>query len=170
MAERKVSLNHNDVNEIKAIVSPILGKSAWDASLGFGSFITVEFGLPIKPTENAKYLRGEWHLWVKHAFWRLEENNRVLVGSEDDRKTLGEKLKAINGLNLEVFDINPVTYETVFLFGGRVKLSVIPTSYLQNEYEYWTLYTPQRKVLLAGPGMEFRYEDSSNDLNRNASS
>jgi len=161
MITSKAKLGSADMDEIKAIISPILGMKAWDVSLGYGSFVTTEFGSPIKPTDQSKYLRGEWHLWVKHSFWRLEQNNQVLVASEDNRKELAENLKIINGLQLNTFDINPITFETSLLFGDKVKLLVIPTSYLQDEYEYWTFYTPERKVLIAGPGMEYQYKDSS---------
>jgi hypothetical protein len=170
MLAKNTHLSSTDIQNITTIISPILGMKVWDVMLGYGSFVTAEFGSPIKPTERSNYLRGEWHLWVKHSFWRLEENGSVLVASEDNRKELANYLKTISGLNLDAFDINPITFEVNLLFGNKSKLSIIPTSYLQDEYEYWALYTPVRKVLLAGPGMQYRYIDSSREADQTTSS
>lgn len=43
-----MSINPTERNLIEAKISPLLGHKAWGVSLGHGSFITLEFGNPVK--------------------------------------------------------------------------------------------------------------------------
>lgn len=71
-------------------LAPLIGKMAWEAAAGFGSFVTLEFGEPHlevlhEPMESSSEsekvrrlmrrrsvkLHGDWHFWIEHAGWRL---------------------------------------------------------------------------------------------------
>lgn len=158
MNSKKLKLTPNDLNEISNIISPIIGQNAWGVKLGYGSFITANFGSLIDLGDNIS--SGEWHLWIRHSYWRLEKENQVLVASEDDRVNIEKYVSVINGLKLDAFEINPSTLETFFSFSEDVKVVVTPTSYLQDKYDYWLFFTATRNVLTIGPGIKFSYENA----------
>ena len=158
MDSKKLKLTPNDLVEISNIISPVVGQNAWGVKLGYGSFITANFGSLIDLGDNIS--SGEWHLWVRHAYWRLEKENQVLVASEDDRENIEKYVSVISGLKLDTFEINPSTLETIFSFSEGVKVVITPTSYLQDKYDYWLFFTATGNVLTIGPGIKFSYENA----------
>lgn len=44
--------NDNDL-KIRKILMPIFGKEAWGTELGIGSFLTIEFGRPVKTEDKS---------------------------------------------------------------------------------------------------------------------
>jgi hypothetical protein len=140
----------------------MLGQSAWGVSLGYGSFVTMEFGAPVKRENPRKKVHGEWHLWIRYGFWRLQKGDFVLAGSEDDRSELIQQLEKLNGLSFQMVDIDPITFESKFFFSDDMMLIVIPANYLPSNLDYWMLYTNEDKVLVAGPGLRYKivnYDD-----------
>jgi hypothetical protein len=43
------------------VLAEVVGLTAWGAALGYGSFVTIEFG---KEVADRNGRPGEWHLWV----------------------------------------------------------------------------------------------------------
>ena len=37
---------------------------------------------------GSKKIHGEWHLWPYNCAWRLEEGDKILAASEDERNNL----------------------------------------------------------------------------------
>lgn len=68
----------------KNLFSEVIGLEARNAQLGYGSFITFDFGKDIlikgKKSSN-DFEIGEWHLWVYMCTWRLEQNGDPIVGA-----------------------------------------------------------------------------------------
>jgi hypothetical protein len=83
----------------------------------------------------------------------------VLVGSEDSRPLLKETIRIFDGLSIQSIDINAYTFETVFNFEKDICLKTFPISY-SNDDEYWWLFTPIRKVFIAGPGISWTYQSA----------
>src|SRR5437773_10091658 len=117
----------SDLSRIQEVISPLLGQQAWDVSLGYGAFLTAEFGAPHEETLRTRrgprqYRHGDWHLWVYGAVWRLEEAGRVIAGCEDDREALATTVRRLNGLALQRVDIDALALDTVFIFDGNITL------------------------------------------------
>jgi hypothetical protein len=142
----------SDESAIHAHVSPLIGRPAWRVRVGYGSFLTMEFGEPIWQAlgrTEEMMVRGEWHLWIKHAAWRLEDDRVVLAGSADDRGALGLAVERLEGLVLRDVTVSGPALDTVFVFEGRLVLRVLADT---TESEHWLLFVPDGNVLVVGPG------------------
>lgn len=155
-----MSVTEADIHYIQEKFIPLQGKRAWGASLGIGSFVTIEFGEPLSPTGNKGRTHGEWHLWIYNSAWRLEEENKkVLAASEDPRSKLEVAIQRLEGLAFYSVKLFTPALETVFTFEQGVVLRVFPI--YSEEFEHWMLYTPDGNVLVAGPGSSWSYQSSS---------
>ena len=87
----------------RSVFPQICGRVAWQAKRGFGTFITMEFGLPSlsvrearsiqeldrrRKTRSARVLSrrkvtvsGGWHLWVQYASWKIVRKGSVIASS-----------------------------------------------------------------------------------------
>ena len=148
-----------DIQEIEAKISSILGKTAWGVSLGVGSFVTLEFGNPIQQSVELQRTHGEWHLWIYCCEWRLEEGDKVLAASEDERTKIETAIQRLEGMALQSIDILRPAWDTIFKFEDDVILRLF--SVHSEDYENWMLYTPDGNVLTIGPGASWSYESSS---------
>ncbi len=92
-----MTITSEDIRNIQARLAPILGKKAWQVSLGIGSFVTMEFGAPLPPRGDGEQIRGEWHLWIMYCAWRLDNPHRVLAACEDSREHLTTAVQALEG-------------------------------------------------------------------------
>jgi hypothetical protein len=147
-----------EILKINKIIQPLMGNEAWGVKLGVGSFITMEFGAPV--TKSAKYVHGEWHLWIYCCGWYLENPNHIFIGSEDPRDILKSEVTVLEGLRLENILISPIAFETNFLFSNGKVLHTFPLNFI-DPCEYWKLFTPNGKVLILGPAKHWSYEDAS---------
>ena len=154
-----MTITERDILEIQAIIKPLLGKKAWGVFLGFGSFITLQFGSSVPLERMPKLPHGEWHLWITYCAWRLEEKDVFLAGCEDPRPELEQAVQHMEGLPLCSVLITAPAMETVLTFGDGVVLRLFPVHSI--EAESWKLYTPDGKVLCIGPGAKWSYKSSS---------
>jgi hypothetical protein len=160
-----MAVTEKDIIDIQNIISPLLGKRVWGADLGFGSFVTLEFGTPLAIEKSPKRPRGEWHLWVMYCAWRLESRTEVMAGSEDPRFKLKEAVRQMDGLALRSVTITAPALETSLTFDEGVVLHLFPI--YTAEFEHWLLFDPTGKVLSIGPNMTWSYESSNKPPRRN---
>ncbi|MFF1868563.1 hypothetical protein [Kitasatospora herbaricolor] len=138
-----------DLTEAQRRISPLLGQRAWNVRRGIGSFVTIEFGRPLKPDANGN-VHGEYHLWIMMAAWRLETADQVIVGSED--QDLDQALARLEGRLLTEVLIRPPALETRFDFAG-LRLETFPIYRRdpeEGEYDHWILWLGDGDVLVAG--------------------
>lgn len=147
-----------NVQEIQAKVEPLLGQKAWGVSLGFGSFLTLEFGQPLPPSKERQKIHGEWHLWLYNCAWRLEEWDKILAASGDERDKIETAIHRLENLTLQSVDLLPPAWDAVFTFEHLVILRLFAT--YSQDYEHWFLYAPDGNVLAVGPGSFWSYESS----------
>jgi hypothetical protein len=119
----------------------------------------MEFGSPIPPLNQKGRVHGEWHLWIYDCAWRLDEGNTVLVASEDERSKIERAIQCIEGRILTSVVVVPPALETSFDFENKIVLHLFPI-YTEN-VEHWMLFTPEKKVLVIGPGTNWSYDESS---------
>jgi hypothetical protein len=134
------------------LAKALVGQTAWSVQLGWGSFLTVEFGTAI---EEDGETHGEWHLWLRMCDWRVETPTEVRCCSGDDpdyiRGRLGDgywgEVRQISveepGLDLEV----------VFSSGHVVRAFISSST----EDDQWMLYTPNKMTLIAHGGGRYEY-------------
>lgn len=146
----------------KNLFSEIIGLEARNAQLGYGSFITIDFGENIiikgKKASN-DFERGKWHLWVYMCTWRLEQNGEPIVGAGDEREVLRLKISLLTGKKLLQVKILNKSFDIIFDFENGYRLLLF--SFVVEDDEQWMFFTPNRKVFTAGPGTNWEYEDSS---------
>jgi hypothetical protein len=149
----------NDNNlKIREILSPIFGKEAWGTDLGTGSFLTIEFGRPVKTENKSTRLHGEWNIWLYGCGWRLEQGDCVLVGSEDRREKIASVIEVLNGQKLRDVKINGPAFDTTFLFENDLRICTFQL--YTEEMESWYFYLPDHFVLIIGPGTGYEYTRS----------
>ena len=154
-----MALTENDIKQITPIIAGVLNRRAWGVSMGHGTFVTMEFGDPVR-TEPPRRTHGEWHLWICSVAWRLEGLGEPLVGFDDDGELLQEAVDRLNGRVLQSFEIHPPAGDAVLRFDGDLVLRLF-TINIQADETQWMLYTPNRRVLTLGAGCTWSYQDSA---------
>jgi hypothetical protein len=148
--------NRND--QLSAIFRPLIGQKPWQVRLGYGSFITMEFGKRTRDSwvtqgERRSAVHGEWHLWIYQCEWKLVRNRKRIVSSEDARERLGPAVEILQGRSLESVCIHDNDFNTDFIFSGGLALRSNGYADEDPGEERWLLYMPHHKVLLNLPGM-----------------
>lgn len=157
-----MTVTQADIREIQARIAPLLGQKAWGVSLGVGSFVTLEFGVSIPYDKLPHRSHGEWHLWITHCAWRLEEGTEVIAASEDPRFELKKAVQCMENLALCSIDLALPALETTLAFEEEIVLHLFPI--YTKEFEHWMLYTPDGNVLTVGPGSSWSYTSASEPL------
>jgi hypothetical protein len=145
-----------EISEIKAKINPVIGKKAWEVSLGYGSFITMNFGNKTELNDG----HGEWYLWIYCCSWQLENTGKILATSDDLRTELKLIVQCMENQTLNSVEIVSHNWETTFNFSDNITLRT--SSFEDEEYEHWRLYAPDGNVLSIGPSHNWSYDGSSN--------
>ena len=135
----------SDLADAYAALSTVYGLPAWGSDVGYGSFLTVEFGPRV---EKHGHTYGAHHLWIYLAAWRIERGGEMLVASEDD--DLAQKVEVLNGRSIQKIIIDRPSLSAVFEFDQGVKLITF-SLYTAGE-DHWMLFLPDGNVFTAGPG------------------
>jgi hypothetical protein len=146
---------------------PILGKRAWRASLGFGSFLTFEFG---KRVRHGKFWHGTRHLWIYMSSWRLDGPDGLLATSDSPRKLISRVVPRLVAHPLTAVEIKPRARCTTFEFGRQFLLKVTPFSEEEetstDPADYWLFFMPRRMVLTFRPRCGISIQRSDRPRNR----
>jgi hypothetical protein len=155
--------NVDVVRILRDITNKVNGLKAYNVKLGHGSFLTIDFGKPIEISVKTKkgiekFTRGEWHLWVYMCAWRIDKDDRALVGSSDPREKIESVLKKIDGEELISFELKR-SLDAVLVFSGKYELRMFNIN--TEDQDQWMIYTPDKNVLTVGPGNKCSYEPAS---------
>jgi len=137
--------------DIREYFEPLLELRPWKAKLGYGSFLTFEFGRRVKKYE---FVHGEWHLWIYLASWVLYHGKRKLADSDSDRKVISVAVRRLEDVALSDVKFDLENSKTTFVFDD-FRLIVAPPDFveeLDDDDDYWLLYMPENRLLTAGPG------------------
>lgn len=150
-----------DIIEIQEKLQGVIGKKAWGVKRGVGSFITIEFGtkMPSKTPKGGSH--GEWHLWVYGGEWRLENEEHVVVASEDDPKKIEIEIQCLEGCTLQSFEIMTPALDAILTFDQKIILRIFGIYSEETEdrgMDSWLLYTPDAgNVITVHPGGKWSY-------------
>ena len=90
--------------------------------------------------------------------WRIDMNKKPYAGSEDSREKIENCLSQIVERELRECIILNNAFDTKLVFGTDIELYLF--SFHTEEEKQWMLFTPEKKVFVAGPGSEWSYHDS----------
>jgi hypothetical protein len=139
-------------DEVIASMSEACGLRAWGTELGYGSFLTVEFG---ERQLGEDY--GSYHLSIEMACWRLEDADTMLAGSEDEnRAEVTEKVRVLDGRALRSITVEYPSLSARFEFEGGLVLTTF--SIYSADSEHWKLFRPDGLVVTAEAGSSFWIE------------
>jgi hypothetical protein len=150
-------MNMDFQEQIATLFQPVVGQRAWGAKIGWGSFVTIEFGP--KRLEHHHY-RGDWHLWLYQCDWSLTSKTHEMANSESRRGVMQVAIDNLNGLELNGLAFNPQEMSTEFIFQGNLQLRCQRYPDAKPDEECWMLFLPDKRVAsLVADGL--RYENSS---------
>lgn len=129
----------------------------WNASQGFGSYLTFEFGDPRLEISERKEncitgfyskrratVLGSWRLWIKDCFWELESDNRS-IHSESSREEISVALHGLSGEALQKVTIDADLGTSAFVFDFGSILKTKPNLALDSDgqiLDNWVLFEP----------------------------
>jgi hypothetical protein len=126
---------------------PLVGQLANGCWLGVGSVLFFEFGA-LRPAENAKHHpRGELALWTGSVSWRLEQGERVIAGSCDDKATMNLAIERVNGAVFISGELLPTGDSKLFFSGGLTLRTFVDTT---EEDARWVLRNRDGNVSALG--------------------
>lgn len=137
------------LEKAQAAVGSLVGHTIWQPRLGFGTFMTLEFG-PVEPASRrpgSSLTHGQWHLWVYSAAWRLESPVELVTGSYDSRDRMADGISGLGGARVEETDLSRELDLTIRTTGLTVRTFAVST---QTD-PHWLLWTPEGHVIEAGP-------------------
>jgi hypothetical protein len=145
--------------------APLVGQTANGCWLGYGAALFLEFGERTIAQDLKNHSSGEWSLQCGSVLWRVEQRDRVLTGSEDDRPEMEAAVNALNGLVFLSGNILESTGDSILRFTDDV---VLRTFVLTSEEDArWSLRHGDAEWLTLGPSVTTPSE-SSITVERNA--
>ena len=143
---------------LATFMEPILGLTAWGVKQGHGSFLTFEFGQPkleikehLSRSRRSAYVHGQWHLWIYCCHWRITQDGTQLACSEDDEKTIGRAIAALNGQNLISVSVQSDQRSSEFMFDLGGLLETWPYGEDPTD-EQWMIYSENEVFSLNASG------------------
>ena len=150
----------------KTLFQKIVGTKPTRVKQGHGSFITMDFGRDIQEqvkTRNGMVTKcfGEWHLWIYMCAWRIDKEQIPSVGFEDTREKIATFLLELQNRTLTNVNILNQAFDTRLVFGD---MEVHLFSFHTTDQKQWMLFTPEKKVFVAGPKNSWSYNSSDAPL------
>ncbi len=147
----------------------IIPQKVSSVELGYGTFILIGFGKNItieipRSNEVKKIFRPEWHFWTDMCKWELKMENEILVSSEDDKKRIQKALTKLENKKLMRIELLNDAYDMNLMFENEIILHLISDN-SEEDNEQWELFTPEKRVLIAGSLSHLSYNYSSQPAN-----
>lgn len=148
-----------DLEQLREIISGVIGENCWRASLSYGDELSLHIGakIPYSQKSMSGKEKGAWILGTRGTAWRLDSPSETLVTSEDGPEILRQKVHAIKDTHIAAFKVNYPDLALTVMFGNGCKLMVIPDAKDDSDLPYWELFTPYRMLLKVGPSAMWSY-------------
>lgn len=139
--------------DIRDLFQPVIGQRAWGGKVGWGSFVTIEFGA--KHLED-HHFHGDWHLWLYQCDWELRSGERLLAHSESKKRIMQLAVDNLNEVELTDFSFDARQMVSTLTFGRQLRLTCKPYSDATADEDCWMLFMPDRQVAsLRASGLKF---------------
>lgn len=146
-------VTQTDLDTVRSLVVPLVGKQAWKVRLGIGNFVTMEFGRQLTPNKFGRSY-GEWHLWLCGCEWRIDQRDQIPRPERTPRSNLRVVVQELEGRTLLAVSLYSPAIDATFEFEGGPVIAAICREY--NRAESWNLFTPQYKTC-RGTGVQVDY-------------
>jgi hypothetical protein len=131
-----------DIAGLREAIAPVLGQETWGARLGFGSFLTFEFG---RDVGGGTRKVGEWHFWIQYCAWRISSQDQLLGASGDDQdQALRDAVASLNGKIFQKVSIGEDGRSTSFHFGPDIVLETFAC--YSSDLDHWWAFMPTGDV------------------------
>ncbi|HEX8816801.1 MAG TPA: hypothetical protein VF753_14990 [Terriglobales bacterium] len=138
--------------EIQDLFQPLIGQKAWGGKVGWGSFVTIEFGA--RHLED-HHFHGDWHLWLYQCDWELRSGERLIAHSESKKRVMQLAIDNLNETLLTDFSYDARRMLSTLTFGRQLRLACKPYPDATPDEECWMLFLPDRQVAsLRASGLE----------------
>src|SRR5437899_3172231 len=104
-------------SDLRDYFRPIFGKRPWRARLGWGSFLTLDFGNKVKRSDH---IVGEWHLWIRYCDWTIQTDKRPVVNSQASKHLMQLAARNLEQYPLTDIKLDPESDQTIFVFNTNV--------------------------------------------------
>jgi hypothetical protein len=128
--------------------APLVGQTAHGCWLGYGNMLFPQFGRPHPLRDGQTHSSGEWGLWSDYIQGRIEQRNHIVAGSEDDRATMEDGVREIDG---ETFLSGKIllTGDSILKFSNDL---IVRTFVITSEEDArWNFRVPDGKYFHLGP-------------------
>jgi len=140
--------------EIQDLFRPLIGQKAWGGKIGWGSFLTIEFGA--RHLEDHRF-HGDWHLWLYQCDWELRSGRRLLAHSESKKRIMQLAINNLNDAQLTNFSFDARQMLSTLTFGRQLHLTCKPYPDATPDEECWMLFMPNQQVAsLRSCGLEMQ--------------
>jgi hypothetical protein len=136
-------------SKARALLLDLVGRNAERARVRHGSTLLVDFG-PEREFSAGSF-RGEWHLVVFGAAWRLETESHVLLTSEAERSSIERVAEHLDGRQLIRCEVIEPSYSLGLAFEDGVALRTF-NLWTDDGAENWMIFMPNGMVLSAEGG------------------
>ncbi len=151
--------------EFQDIFKPIIDQVVWGAEQGYGSFLTLEFGLPKiglssvrKPSADSKFpfdtfdsrdvtIKGEHSFLLFMSNWKILAGKTELAYDESNREKISFALSFIEGQKLQTITVEPRNNTTVLQFDLGGVISISNEDYGDDLHEMWKFHTNNERIL-----------------------
>jgi hypothetical protein len=150
----------NSKNTMQKLFQQVVGMKPTRVKLGFGSFITMDFGKDIPEEVKTRQgiqvrYHGEWHLWIYQCSWEVYQNKILIAHTESSKDEIDSALLELANKRFTSFTLLNEFFDADLTF-ENMTLRLLH----RKEGEQWLLFTPENKTLVAGPGAHWDYRDS----------
>jgi hypothetical protein len=139
------------------LFSPLVGQTAQGCWLGYGSVLFLEFGNPQPLRDHETHPTGEMGLHCDWIEWRIEQADRVLAGSEDDRLTMESGIKQIDGKTFKSGVISEPSGDSVLTFSDDLVLRMFVIT--SEEDARWIFRDREHKYFHLGPDRAYAEDE-----------
>ncbi len=148
------------------LFSQIISQKVRDIQWCTGSIIVLDFGMDlISPSCSEKEIfdiRPEWNFWIYIAFWELEIDGKILIDCNKKGNEIKNEIQKLKGKKL--LNVFGNEYDMLLTFEDKTILNIVADNN-HSHYEQWSLFTPDRMVLTAGPfkKLTYKHEDEPSE-------
>jgi hypothetical protein len=140
---------YHDLKSLEQKMQPLVGQLCWQARLGYGDELCLEFGerIPYNSPLLEDEFKGEWQLGSRGSDWGLFCNGETLATSELEIEQLSPLLKRIEGTKVTqiriFYPILLLNFDNQFCL--LIKLN--PDDLESQDLAAWELFTPNHRIL-----------------------
>ena len=140
---------YHDLKSLEQKMQPLVGQLCWQARLGYGDELCLEFGerIPYNSPLLEDEFKGEWQLGSRGSDWGLFCNGETLATSELEIEQLSPLLKRIEGTKVTQIRI---FYPILLLnFDNQccLLIKLNPDDLESQDLAAWELFTPNHRIL-----------------------